>query len=243
MLVKEYVENGLVNIVCKECGKIVASNVEENYFIENPNASDMWLEQLEIEHNSHTPECPNYEGAQHEIVCPDCGEVLGTYDDEYAMRYPNSLDIWIDQLMEQHAPYCPENEPEEEVIFEGALEFPDGDTKAFKIIKIYDYYGEEDIRVEWSKGGTKKDCLSEIGEAWTEAVLKVLSQIPAWVREEFIDACISALQYEASFHVDEENEVIVETHMWGFEVYSYREVRESIKKREDEEIKEIVEEV
>ena len=221
-LEKVYNNNGLVDVVCKECGEVVANGVDEEYFIKNPNASDKWLEDLEVAHNSHTPDCPNYEGAQHEIVCPDCGEVLGTYDDEYAHNYPNSLDRWEGQLFEQHASYCSEFEaPEPITHFEGELEFPNGDNKSFKIVEYFDYDPNGDVRVEWGKGGTGREWLHDIAASWTEAALKVLPDVSKWVREDFVEACESALAFEASYHA-EGQKVEVEAHMWGFEISTFK---------------------
>ena len=246
-LEKVYTENG-VDIRCVECGEVIASGVDEEYFIKNPNASDKWLEELEIAHNSHTPECPNYEGAQHEIVCPDCGEVLGTYDEEYAYNYPNSLEIWEGQLFEEHAKFCP-NAPEEEPVdpvvhFEGTLEFPEGDSKTFKIVEYFDYDPNGEVRVEWSKGATGREWLHDIAADWSEAVLKVLFDIPVWVREDFIKACKSALTYEASHKTSDGQKVEVESHMWGFEISTSTPRRRRKRNENDEadEIDEIVEE-
>ena len=40
------------------------------------------------------------------ILCRHCGKVLGIFTEGYASAYPNSLDMWKEQLKNDHQPYC-----------------------------------------------------------------------------------------------------------------------------------------
>ena len=87
----------IVNIHCIYCGEII-SEVEASYLEENPNASDIWIEDISRQHGCRDEE---------EIICHECGESLGTYDPGYREEYPNGFSIWVEQLHEQHECYCP----------------------------------------------------------------------------------------------------------------------------------------
>jgi len=47
----------------------------------------------------------NEERKEYEVICSECGEVVTTYDAEYASNYPNSCDKWLEELEIRHNSY------------------------------------------------------------------------------------------------------------------------------------------
>jgi len=233
MLVKKFLENGIVEVACNECGKVVAKT-DENYFMENPNASEAWLEQLEREHNSHTPNCPNYENSIHQIKCPNCGQVLAEYDDDYAYNNPNGLDRWIGQLQEEHELECPEMEFEEIVKWEGKLNLGGSMTKKYKI--IYDERYKQEF-VQFGKGGTDKTDPYEIENLWEIGIIQELAKMPREYWDDFILAGADACAYECKMK-NPELEISYNPQLFSFGIVAKK--KDVVRRKE--EVEEIIEE-
>lgn len=46
------------------------------------------------------------------VLCSECGEVVYVRDDQYSCEWPNSSDLWIDQMWDDHNKACPVRQEE-----------------------------------------------------------------------------------------------------------------------------------
>jgi len=87
-------------LICQDCG-MVYGKLEDDYVRNNPNASDMYREQLYTRHRGeHHPEDDDV------MVCPDCGEEIGRWDAEYVDRYPSGHERAREQAQNEHESFC-----------------------------------------------------------------------------------------------------------------------------------------
>lgn len=93
-----------IEYTCKHCGQVYLT-LDMKYVQDNPNASDMCVEQAFDRHVSG--ECAHSHEYNVEDICPDCGEVIWSGDREYVTRYPNGSDMARAQAAEEHSHNCP----------------------------------------------------------------------------------------------------------------------------------------
>ena len=168
-------------VVCNECGKVVAE-YDEEYAKEYPNSCEKWLDEYELHHNSYecTPEVQ--EKYTHEIICDKCGEVLGECSLEYMQNNPSGYDMWKEQVLTEHEIYCPESEyqPWDETLLKGKSHF----DKEWELIVHHSWfcssgtiYEQENYYIRWGTGGIDSNDIDIILEEWSIALIEITKRI------------------------------------------------------------------
>jgi len=247
----------MVRITCPDCNKVIAQ-LEEDYVRNNPNASDMYIEQLLREHRSNDKNCPAYSG-ELEICCPHCGEVLATYSEDYAYNNPNGFDMWQDQLLTEHSINCPENDeyqPYDESLLKGKTHF----GKEWELIAHHSWfcssgtiYEQENYHIRWGKGGIDSNDIDIILEEWSIALIEITTRIYKELNQEnkailhdilatIPDELASAIEYELRMKnlLNEEYKVKWYGELMRFDLYRVGKSRRL--RRRKKEIEEIIEE-
>ena len=199
----------IYEIICEHCGEILAT-ADEDYVRNYPNSCETWVDELSIEHESRGCLPEIQEERTHEIVCPDCGEVLATYDEDYAYHNPNGLEMWKGQLLTEHSVECPANNEYKswnELLLQGVTHF----GKEWELICHHSWfassgniYPQETYSVSWGKGGVESNSLEEILEAWSIALLDAAKAVyeklggDTDVLAALIEGFTDAAQYEAA---------------------------------------------
>jgi len=98
----------IITFRCEHCGEIYAK-LDANYITHNPNASDMYIEQLRLEHEVYCAEIPEIE-----VVCDSCGDFICSYPAASEYLNPNGLGRWIMGEREWHNKFCAGTEEEQE---------------------------------------------------------------------------------------------------------------------------------
>lgn len=95
------------NYTCYECNEVFLT-LDDDYVAQNPNASDIYIDQMR---NQHLQNCDAVQ--EEEYSCPDCGEVYASINPGYINLNPNGSDIYIAQLWREHQSFCPGDEQQQ----------------------------------------------------------------------------------------------------------------------------------
>jgi hypothetical protein len=85
---------------CEYCGDVFAEMSLE-YIQANPNASEMHLERLRLEHEMRCSEIED-----DVIVCEKCGEIICTFSPAYAILHPYDAELYVESQRKRHERWC-----------------------------------------------------------------------------------------------------------------------------------------